>query len=59
MGDLVQHTVGLWTPWLALARRGQKSPATFAVSLVLAASQARGASWARGVFSPGKNRKEI
>lgn len=59
MSDLDQHTLGLWTPWLALSRSGQKSPATFAVSLVLAASQATGASWARGVFSPGKNRKEI
>lgn len=59
LGDLVQHTVGLWAPWLAPARSGQKSPAAFAVNLVLAASQDRSASWARGVFSPGKNRKEM
>lgn len=38
---------------------GQKSPASFVVSLVLAAFQARGASWATGLFSPGKDRKEI
>lgn len=59
MGDLVQHTVGLWTPWLAPARSSQKGSATFVVSLVLAASQAKGASWAKDLFSPGKYRKEI
>lgn len=43
-GDLVQHSVRLWTPWLAPSRSGQKCPATFVLGLVLAASWIRGAS---------------
>lgn len=63
---LGRECLGLWVTWSNIlwdfGPHGwgpKKSPTAFTVSLVLAASQDRGASWARGVFSPGKNRKEM